>query len=160
MGTLIEDIRSQSDWIVKAFKADKLRLDYSISSFKEIDKFFELHAKEGKAVPGGRLSTNLGAIIFSIGSYVGQTLIRLVPGTVWETDDKDPEGEVKATIKFADGGTVWPMQKVLKRFVNGAEDSIYHYGYFVINEQVKAGTVPAKALEAVAADKKPWWKFW
>jgi hypothetical protein len=160
MGTLVEDIKSQSEWIVKAFKADKLKLDYSLNSFKEIDKFFDKHAKDGKAVPGGRLSANLGAIIFSIGSYVGQTLIKLVPGAVWETDDKDPAGEANASVKFADGGMVWPMQKVLKRFMNGGEDAIYHYGYFLVNEQVKAGNIPAQPLESASGNKKPWWKFW
>ena len=41
----------------------------------EIDKFFNKHVKNGKPVKGGRLSNNLGAIIFSIGAYVGVTII-------------------------------------------------------------------------------------
>ena len=82
MATLLQDIKTQSDWIIKAFAADKLKLDYSIQSFIEIDKFFNQHSKEGKAVKGGRLTQNLGPILFSIGSYIGQTIITNVPGAV------------------------------------------------------------------------------
>ena len=39
MGILLEDIKTQSDWIVKAFEYDGLKLDYSIESIIEIDKF-------------------------------------------------------------------------------------------------------------------------
>jgi hypothetical protein len=59
MPNLLQDIQKQSDWIVKAFKSDKLPLDYSIHSFIQIDRFFNKHAKDGKAVKGGRLATNL-----------------------------------------------------------------------------------------------------
>ncbi len=47
MATLKEDIKKQSDWIIKAFAADKLKLDYTIHSFMEIDKFFNKHSKNG-----------------------------------------------------------------------------------------------------------------
>jgi hypothetical protein len=79
MGTLIEDIKLQTDWIIKAFNSDGLILDYSINSFIQLDKFFEIHSKIGKAVPGGRLSQNLGNILFSIGGYIGEIIIKNVP---------------------------------------------------------------------------------
>lgn len=158
MGTLKEDIRAQATWIVRAFKADKFKLDYTLNSFKEIDRFFDQHSKNGEAVPNGRLSVNLGPIIFSIGSYVGETLIRLAPGTEWETDDSDPEGEVKVTIKFPGGGICWPMQKAMKRFMNGEEDSIYHYGVVLLKEMTNIDPANLAAQEESA--KKPWWKFW
>ena len=158
MGTLKEDIRAQATWIVRAFKSDRLKLDYTLNSFKEIDKFFDQHSKDGKAIPNGRLSENLGPIIFSIGSYVGETFIRLVPGTEWETDDSDPEGEVKVAIKFPRDGMCWPMQKVMKRFMNGKEDSIYHYGVVMLKEM--ANIDPASLTNNKTGGKKPWWKFW
>ena len=159
MGTLKEDIRSQAAWIVRAFKSDRLKLDYTLSSFKEIDKFFDQHSKDGKAVPHGRLSENLGPIIFSIGSYIGETFIRLIPGTEWETDDSDPEGEIKVAIKFAGGGMCWPMQKAMKRFMNGEEDSIYYYGVVMLKEMSNIDPAGLAEMEARMA-KKPWWKFW
>jgi hypothetical protein len=48
MGTLKEDIKSQSDWIVKAFAADDFKLDYTIDSIIEIDRFFVKNMKDGQ----------------------------------------------------------------------------------------------------------------
>ena len=90
MGTLKEDIKTQSDWLVKAFMEDHIYLDGSIGSLIEIDKFFNKNAIKGRAVRGGRLSKSLGAILFSIGAYVGNCLIENVEGAEWITDDDDP----------------------------------------------------------------------
>lgn len=114
MGTLIEDINKQADWIVKAFAADKLNLDYTVRSFIEIDKFFIKHAVDGKAKKGGRLSSRLGPILFSLGSYVGNTIIKNVSGSVWETDDFAEDGELTVSLILPDGCIIWPMQRVWK----------------------------------------------
>jgi hypothetical protein len=163
MATLLEDITTQADWIAKAFAEDKLKLDYSIRSFMEIDRFFNKHAKDGQPVPGGRLSQNLGAIIFSLGSYVGQTIIKTMPGSVWETDDNDPEGEVNAAVKLPDGATIWPMQRVMKRFQHGSEDSVYAYGH-TITKDITQEPFDQRYWEMEKAHSqaanKQWWKFW
>jgi hypothetical protein len=163
MATLLEDIKTQSDWIVKAFKSDNLILDYTVHSFIEIDKFISLHTKNGQPVPGGRLSNGFGPILFSIGSYVGETFIRVVPGSVWVTNDDDPQGEINVELKFADGTTVWPIQRIMKRFQNGAEDSVYVYGHRFTrkftNEPFDQGywKIHQENTNSLA---KPWWKFW
>jgi hypothetical protein len=162
MATLIQDIKKQSDWIIKAFKVDGYHLDYSIKSFVEIDKFFEKHSKNGKPVSGGRLSQDLGPIIFSIGSYIGETFIINVKGAVWITDDNDPQGEITASIKFPDGMTVWPMQRVMNRFKNGFEDSIYPYAYEFAKDYI---TEPFdqnfwSINSGQNIPKKSWWKIW
>jgi hypothetical protein len=149
MATLQQDIKAQASWIVKAFKADELKLDYTIDSFKEIDKFFDVHSKHGQPIPNGRLSQNLGPILFSIGAYVGETLIKNVPGTVWQTDESEEDAEITAALLFPDGGQAWPMQKVIKRFQNGEEDGIYAYGFYL-----------TKDVAVVQNGKKPFWKFW
>jgi len=163
MASLEEDIKKMSDWIVGAFKADKLLLDYTPASFRRIDDFFEKHSAGGNAKPKGRLSTNRGPILFAIGSYVGETIIRNVPGSVWRTNDADPEGEINAEIVLPDGTVLWPMQRVIKRFKNGAEDGIYAYGAVVIKE-MGAGDywekLEDKRVAGKIAGKKPWWKLW
>jgi len=163
MATLKEDIKKQSDWLVKAFAADKLKLDYTIHSLIEIDKFFNKHTKNGQPVKRGRLSSNLGPIIFSIGSYVGQTIIKTIPKAVWQTDDKDPEGELTASVKLPNGTIIWPMQKVLKRFKNGSEDSIYVYGHELTKDKTKE-PFDKSYWDIDKNDNKsttkPWWKFW
>jgi hypothetical protein len=162
MATLKQDIKKQSDWIIKAFQADGLRLDYSIKSLIEIDKFFEKHSKNGKPVRGGRLSQNLGPIIFSIGSYIGETFIKNAKGTEWITDDNDAQGEITASIKFPNGTECWPMQRTMKRFKNGFEDSVYTYGYELTKEYI---TEPFDQSfwtinKEENTNKKPWWRFW
>ena len=166
MATLAEDIVKMSDWIVESFRSDKMVLDYSVESLKRVDDFFDKHSANGKAKPGGRLSKNLGAIFFAIGGYIGETIIKNVPGTVWRTNDEDPEGEVNAEIVLPDGTVLWPMQRVIKRFKNGAEDGIYAYGVVAI-EEMGLGDYWKKAERTGDAPnvgkirvKKPWWKFW
>lgn len=163
MANLLEDIQTQADWIVRAFNADNLPLDYSIHSLIEIDRFFHKHVKDGKAVKGGRLATNLGPILFGIGSYIGQTIIRNVPGAVWHTDDSDPEGEVNATVELPDGTTIFPMHRAIKRFRNGSEDAIYVYGYHMAKAYI--GEPFDQSFWEIGAGgdaraRKPWWKFW
>ena len=74
MATLKEDIHKQSAWIVVAFSSDRIKLDYSIESLKEIDLFFKKNSVPGKAKPNGRLSQNLGPVLFSIGAYVFENI--------------------------------------------------------------------------------------
>jgi hypothetical protein len=46
MGTLKEDIKKQSEWLVKAFKSDNLKLNYTVESFKLLDDFFDKHSEK------------------------------------------------------------------------------------------------------------------
>ena len=163
MGTLLADIQMQSEWITKAFAADKLKLDYSIHSFMEIDRFFCKHSKDGKAIKGGRLAQNIGAIVFSLGAYVGQTIIKHVPGSMWQTDDNDLEGEMIASVKLPDGTTIFPMQRIMKRFLNGMEDAIYVYGHHLVKDYINEPFDQSfwnLTSERSPILKKPWWKIW
>ncbi len=148
MTTLEKDIKQHADWIVKAFAADKLKLNYTIESFKTLDNFFEQHAENGAANPNGRLAANTGSILFSIGAYMGESFIQTLPGTVWLIDEKDTQAEINATLKLPNGELIQPMQRAIKRFQNGAEDSIYAYGAVIL-----------QSPGLVVANKK-WWKFW
>ena len=163
MASMLEDIKKQSDWLVNAFNSDNLHLDYTIHSFIEIDKFFALNAKNGRAIEYGRLSTNLGPVLFSIGAYVGETFIREVPGSAWVFNDKDPEDEINIELRIGGSGTIWPMQRVIKCFKTGFEDSIYVYGYEFTKHIL---TEPFDQefwkiyKEEKGVMKKPWWKIW
>jgi hypothetical protein len=165
MGTLKEDIKSQSDWIVKAFAADGFKLDYTIDSIIEIDRFFVKNMKDGQPRKGGRLyGKGYGPILFSIGSYVGEIIIRNIKGSDWITDDDDPQGELNVSLKLPDDGKIWPIQKVMKRFQNGSEDAIYPYVHTVTKEftnlpfKEEFWTLTAETDEP--KNSKPWWKFW
>ena len=103
MSTLLEDINQGSEWIVKAFAELNKSLDYSLDSLKEIDKFFDEEAENGQPKSGGVLERGLGSKLFSIGAYVGQTLIKNCPGSEWVTNDSDPQGEINVQVKFKSG---------------------------------------------------------
>lgn len=124
---LKQDIVKAYEWIVIALQSSGYEVDFSIDSLKEIDRFFDEHSENGQAKPGGLLIENKGMKLFAIGSYVGEVIRRNYMGE-WVTNDKDPEGEVNISVVLANGSMIWPVQRVMKRFCNGAEDGIYVYG--------------------------------
>ena len=166
MTKLIEDIAAQSDWLVKAFEDDGLKLDYSIKSLVEVDRFFLRNTKNGKPKRGGRLATrHYSTILFSIGAYIGQTIIQHVPGASWETDDEDPAGAAKIQVRFPDGMSIWPVLKVGKRFKLGMEEAIYPYvavllGPYLEESLDNAYWTAMREEEKEEQRSTPWWKFW
>jgi hypothetical protein len=78
--------------------------------------------------------------------------------------DKDPEAEITAQVKLPTGTIIWPMQRVINRFKNGDEDSLYPYGVVIVKELSKDGfwdKAKENQLNLNKEDeKKHWWKFW
>lgn len=165
MPTLKEDIKSQSEWIVRAFAEDGFKLDFTISSIIEVDKFFIANMKNGKPLKGGRLyGSGFVSKLFSIGSYVGETIIKNVNGAVWITDDSDPQGELNVSLKLPNDVEIWPIQKVMKRFQNGSEDSLYPFVHMITKEFTNLPFIDdfwSLTMETEEPNQpKPWWKFW
>ncbi|MBD5141878.1 MAG: hypothetical protein HDT25_10805 [Ruminococcus sp.] len=106
-----------------ALNSSGYKADYTLESMKEIDRFID-----EQSVENGIISLNRGKIIFALGCYVGETVIRLYGGK-WHTDDNDPQGEVNASVETGSGVFICPMQRVMKRLMNGSEDGIYVYVY-------------------------------
>lgn len=121
INTLEEDILLAADWVVSALNSSGYKADYSLESMKELDRFFDEQNS-----PNGILSKNRGQIIFGLGSYIGQTIIKLYGGK-WITNDNDPQGEIYIAVETANGAKLWPAIRCMKRLENGAEDSIYAY---------------------------------
>lgn len=121
--TLEQDIMIAAEWVVKALNASEYKADYSLESMKEIDRFFDEQSTEE-----GILVKNRGQIIFSLGAYVGQTAIKLYGGQ-WVTNDDDPRGEITIAVQLADGTSIWPVVKCMKRYEAGAEESLHAYLY-------------------------------
>ncbi len=131
--TLLEDIGTASEWISQALNSSGYKADFSVESLKEIDRFFDENSKNGKATPDGLLSKNLGQRMFALGCYVGEVIKRNYGGE-WITNDNEPNGEIDIQVKLEDSSIILPVHKVMKRFQNGEEDSIYAYG-FVLNSK-------------------------
>ena len=119
--TLMEDIPKAARWLEEAMTSSGYVLDGTLESFRELDRFIDEQKR-----PGGLLDGTVGSKLFGMGAYVGQTLIARLGGR-WETDDRDPQGEVNIAVTLS-SGTVWPVQRVMKRLSNGPEDSLYAYG--------------------------------
>lgn len=116
--SLEEDIHSACEWVVNALNVSGYNADYSLESMKELDRFFDEQSGEG-----GIISRNRGQIIFAVASYVGETVIRLYGGK-WSGSD-----EINMSVELNNGTIIFPTQRVMKRYQNGSEDSIYAYVY-------------------------------
>ena len=130
--TLLEDIPKAEEWFVQAMSSSGYSLDGTLESFRELDRFIDEQKR-----PGGILEGKVGGKLFAMGAYMGQTLIARMGGR-WETDDRDPEGEINIAVCM-NSGTVWPVQRVMKRFSNGPEDSLYDYGMILKDMENQAG---------------------
>lgn len=123
---IIRDVKKAAEWVATALTASGYMADFSAQSIKEVERFFDEHSENGAARPGGLLSEQLGPRIFAIGSYIGETIRRNIGGE-WHGDDDDPEAEVNVELILPDGSRIWPIQRAMKRFKNGNEDSIVAY---------------------------------
>lgn len=98
---------------------------------KEIDRFFD-----EQNTPDGIINRNRGQILFALGAYIGEVIISAYGGE-WLTDDNDPQGEVNIAVKLKNGSIIFPVQRAMKRYQNGKEDSIYDYGYVLGEKNTK-----------------------
>lgn len=127
MPSLVEDAKSSAEWMAVALNSSGYPADFTLESLSSLDRFFEEQSSAGRALPNGLLAANLGARLFALGSYVGEVLCRAFQGK-WQADDQDAQGEINIQVIFPNGGVVWPVQRVIKRFQNGPEYSLLDYG--------------------------------
>ena len=124
---IVADVADAATWIASALTSSGYRADFTPASLWEVERFFDEQTSDGQAVTGGLLSEDLGARLFTLGSYVGEVLRRQLGGR-WHGDDADPEAEINVALNLPSETTVWPVQRVMKRFANGDEDSLAAYG--------------------------------
>jgi hypothetical protein len=127
MTTWNEDARELAAWVAAALTASGYQADFTLASLGEIDRFLDEHAPAGEAVPEGLLGEDLDHRLFALGAYVGEALVRHYGGR-WETDEADPEAEGNLRVVLTGGAVLWPVQRVIKRFLNGPEESLHAYG--------------------------------
>ncbi|MCX4581004.1 hypothetical protein OHB41_49525 [Streptomyces sp. NBC_01571] len=102
MTPLLDDVRASADWIASALDSSGYQADFSPGSLRDVERFMTEHSNSGAAVEGGLLAAGLGARLFGVGCYVGET-IRLSLGGAWEADDADPAGELDVRLRLASG---------------------------------------------------------
>ena len=154
MTQIVDDALKGAEWISQALQSSGYRADFSPNSLWQIDFFFDDHSRDGEPLPGGLLSKDLGNRLFALGAYVGEVLRRNIGGE-WYGDDTDPQAEINIELRLTSEIRGWPVQRVMKRFKNGAEDSVAAYG---IGMGLQVGARPEHTQASTS--KKPWWKFW
>ncbi|HFA51697.1 MAG TPA: hypothetical protein ENJ95_22000 [Bacteroidetes bacterium] len=164
MGTLLEDIKKQSDWITRILDVEGFSLDYSIKSLMEIDKFLYKYVQDGKPIAGSMFAKYFGIAMFSLSSYLGETLIRNVPNSRWSFDENENINELNITALLNNEVTIFPSRRIIKRVQNGLEDGIYPYGYALAKKYTneKFDDKYWKIAEEIKpyVKSKAWWKFW
>lgn len=127
MGDLVEDAVVAAAWVAEALTSSGYRADFSPTSLGQVDRFLDEQSWNGSPKPGGLLATDTGGRLFALGAYVGEVLLRELGGS-WRADEAAPDSEEGLVAVLADGYVVWPVQRVMKRYVEGAENSIAAYG--------------------------------
>ncbi|MCP3920784.1 MAG: hypothetical protein GY711_35095 [bacterium] len=125
MGERLEDLQEAARWISDALRSSGCDTDFSPSSAWEIERFMEENAQDGEAVAGGLLAEDMGPRLFVLGGYLGELLRRSVGGR-WQPP-RDEQDELGIESRQQDGALVWPIERVVKRFKNGPEDSLVAY---------------------------------
>ncbi|XMB86014.1 hypothetical protein RJG79_11520 [Mycoplasmatota bacterium WC44] len=137
---LEKDILKSHKWIMQTLNTSGYKVDYTVESFKEIDRFFEENVINGQPVSGGLLATDTGSRLFALGAFIGETIIRVCGGD-WILIDRDKYGEINITVKLDNGTILFPVKRCIKRFKNGSQDGIYIYGYLISDVKRKRNSL-------------------
>jgi len=136
--SVLDDAQPGAEWIAAALQKAGYRADFSVTSFRELDRFFDAEAPGGRARPGGLLSRNVGHHLFCLGAYCGEVVRRQIGGT-WSVDEGDPQAEIHVALVLPDGTHIWPVQRVMKRFRDGPSEGLHAYGTAILQEVGKRG---------------------
>ena len=129
---VVTDARDSAEWIAKALYISGYKADFTVDSLKEIDRFFDDNAPNGRPKPDGLLSSDLGARLFALGSYVGEVIRRSSDGE-WIGNDNDSEAEINIALHLNNGTILRPVQRIMKRLLNGNENGVYVYGVVALS---------------------------
>jgi hypothetical protein len=140
---ILDDIEAGANWIAQALESSGYKADFSPQSAWELDRFFDDHLDgPGQPSRGGLLAEDLGSRLFALGSYLGEVVRRNAEGWGWHGDDTDPEAEINVELRNESGTTIWPVQRVMKRYSQGQEEAIAPYVQTIA--EVPVGEPPAR----------------
>jgi hypothetical protein len=129
MGTIYEDIATAADQIATELSGHGYRLDFTLASLAEVDRFLDENANPDVPVTDTLLSDRLGPWMFALGSYSGEVLRRAAGGEWhWAGLDEDKAASTDTELVLVDGSLVFPLQRIWKRLMNGEEESMTRWG--------------------------------
>jgi hypothetical protein len=113
--------------------APQVALDYSVESLQRLDQFISEHFEP----PGSKFVGE--TLPVGIGCYVGEVIIRHLGGH-WNTESK-PEVNDIGPIE-----AIFPIDKAIKRFSNGKQDSLAWYYHSIAKKAYEAGLEPKASV--------------
>lgn len=98
---------------------NRLPLDYSVASLRVVDFIIDGLRKSGRSL------TAVEGVLFGLGAYAGEVLVRRAGATWVEFDHGQRElfGQ-QAGVRMPDGRVWNPLGKVVKRFETGERESL------------------------------------
>lgn len=116
--TVKEKIPVEAEKAAEILKQKGYRADYTIQSLMDVDRFID-----DESHPKGLFHGNIQPISFSLGCYVGETLIKNYGGK-WVIFENDLD---HSNVRVADEILVKPVIKCQKRYSYGEDESIYEF---------------------------------
>lgn len=127
---IVFDARQAAAWTAETLPQMGYRLDFSLASLREVDRFFE-ELIAGRIMFDHPPASTPGHFVFALGAYTGEVIRREGNG-VWKGLWRDPLG-MRLAVHLPKGKRFWPIQRALKRYRNGLEDGIYAYGLGILD---------------------------
>ena len=124
--TTQEAIKNQAAWVAQILSSEGYLLDFTIRSFKELDRLFTEHSVNGRATTWLRAYPR--SIMFAMGAYVGETLLRNIAGTEWQLENDEMLPDENVGLQLPSGLVCWPMSRVINRLHSGEAYAIHSYG--------------------------------
>ncbi|WP_406487972.1 hypothetical protein [Streptomyces phaeochromogenes] len=137
--------RHAAEFVRDVTARSQLPLDYSVASLRVVDFIVDGLRKSG------RDRTAVGHVLFGLGVYAGEVLVRRA-GAVWvEFDEEQRELFGRPVGVRMPDGRVWnPLGKVVKRFEVGERESLRTF-YLQLHGRARPGLPTRPALPGLPA---------
>ncbi|MGG9961736.1 hypothetical protein [Ferruginibacter sp. SUN106] len=167
----LQELNNACSYIIQQYASINISLDFSVESVKELDRLFDDEFKDGELVnPDSSFAKRHGFIMTGVAAYLSEVFIQHSVNSKIEIDPNDESWYVNFKVVAANGWSVEPGQRVIKRRLEGRESDFYHYviimlQYFTQSENDKLKTVSNSEnidLNKIRQNipRKAWWKFW
>jgi hypothetical protein len=129
VGNIYDDIAAAAESIAVELTGHGFRLDFSLESLAEVDRFFDQNSALDADTTDSLLIARLGQWLFGLGSYCGEVVRREIGGSWrWEGLNDDKAADTDTELVLVDGSIIFPLQRVWKRLMSGEEESMTRWG--------------------------------
>lgn len=130
--------RYAAGFVREATARNRLPLDYSVDSLRVVDVIVDGLRK------GGRDRDGVRSVLFGLGVYTGEVLVRRTGAQWFEFDAEQRElFEQPVGVRMPDGRLWNPLGKVVKRFEAGGEESTLGF-YLLMQGRLAAVPEPRR----------------